>query len=256
LIVGVNICGFSNNNFNNKVPQTDSDPKNHSIKSWIGSWDRDQWQTDASLEIEKIKGDSLKFKLWAANGANSGELEGMAIIKKNIATFIEIEERDTCLLQFKLVSDSLIVIKQLQGRCFAGLAVYFHGTYKNSILSKTKAQDVNLLTIGVLKTQKQDSLFRALVGDNYDEFVSTTQGIGENEDLDGFKATVRSSCIRGICSSRANIIMINSLNHIWAEVNDNNKVYYFTNQQEYKKKIPKTIDNWRQNFKNYPINYK
>ena len=44
--------------------------------------------------------------------------------------------------------------------------------------------------------------------------------------------------------------------NIWAAVIDDNKVYYFTNNKEYKNRLPKTIDNWRQNFKNYEVIYK
>jgi len=52
-----------------------------------------------------------------------------------------------------------------------------------------------------------------------------------------------------------NIIIVDSNNHIWAAVIDDKKVRYFTNVPAYYAVLPKTIDNWRGLFKNYPVFY-
>lgn len=153
------------------------------------------------------------------------------------------------------MGDSIITIGQKKGTCFAGMAVTYDGAYKNENLPEEEAS-ANLISAGVFTTEKEDTAFKSLVGENYSLFVNSTQLISESEDLDNFNASVHSSGVRGLFTAMENIIMIDSLYNIWAAVIDDGKVYYFTNNDDYKEKLPKTIDNWRQRFKDYPVVYK
>jgi len=222
-------------------------------KLWLGKWESHRWQNDASLEITNIKNDSIEFSLFASSGGHTGEIEGMAIVNGNVATFLNKDESDTCLIQFKLTGDSIITINQKQGFCYSAMAVTYDGDYKNSKRLPETERAENLTSLGIFKTEKEDSIFKSLVGDSYSLFVNSTQLTSEDEDLDSLNATVLSSGVRGLFTFMENIIMTDSLNNIWAAVIDDNKVYYFTNKQEYKETLPKTIDNWRQRFKRNPI---
>ena len=225
-------------------------------KTWLGEWERRIHQNDASIEISSIKGDSLAFSLQAMSGGHSGEVEGMAFVKGNIATYIGEESDDTCLLEFELIGDSVITIDQKKGNCFAGMGVDYYGDYKNSkYLSKTEESE-NLVDLWVFETKQKDSAFRSLVGDSYSLFVNTTQLVSDDNDLDSLNATVRSSGVRGLYTISENIIMIDSSNNIWAAVLDNEKVYYFTNNKDYKNRLPKTIEDWRSRFSDYAVIYK
>lgn len=51
-------------------------------KLWLGKWERRQWQNEASLNITGIKGDSITFALFASNGGHTGEVEGVAVVKR------------------------------------------------------------------------------------------------------------------------------------------------------------------------------
>jgi hypothetical protein len=62
--------------------------------------------------------------------------------------------------------------------------------------------------------------------------------------------------LRGLYTIMENIIMIDSSKNIWAAVIDDNKIYYFTNRLDYKTKLPRTIENWRNRFKDYKVIYK
>jgi hypothetical protein len=225
-------------------------------KSWLGKWERQIWQNGATLEIKTINGDSLEFSLVALNGANTGEIEGKAIVRDNVAVFSSVEDLDSCLLEFKLLGDSAITINQIRRNCFAGLEVIYSGDYKNAKMLPPIERAETLVDLGIFNSEKQDSAFRSLVGSNYSRFVNSTQLTSEDDDLDGLHATVQSSGVRGLFTFEENIIMMDSIYNIWAAVIDNEKVYYFTNNQAYKNKLPKTIDNWRENFKNYEIVYK
>jgi len=229
--------------------------KEPASKLWIGTWERRQWSSGATLKIAGIKSDSIVFSLQALNGAHGGEVEGVAIVKNNVALFYNSNENDTCLLEFKLVGDSSIIIEQKKGICYAGMGVTYDGQYKNSkILPEEK--DETLLTLGLFKTEKEDSLFRSLVGDKYDVFVYSTQSTTEEEDLDSLNAKVYTSGVTGLYTLLENIIIMDSLNNVWTAVLDDKKVYYFTNSNEYKTRVPKTIDKWRDRFKEYPVIYK
>lgn len=225
-------------------------------KSWLGKWERHVWQNDASLEITNIKNDSIAFSLFASSGGHMGELEGVAAVNGNFAIFSGPDESGTCLIQFKLIGDSIIAIDQMQGTCFAGVAVTYSGKYKNYKDLAASETTETLTSLGIFETEKEDSIFRALVGDNYSLFVNSTELTSEDDDLDALSATVRSSGVRGLFTSMENIIMHDSLNNIWAAVINDDSVYYFTSAIEYKERLPKTIDNWRQNFKDYPIVFK
>jgi hypothetical protein len=226
-------------------------------KLWIGHWERHEWQNDALLEIKSIKSDSIEFSLMASSSRHTGELEGMAIVSGNSAKFSSYDESDTCVIQFELLGDSLITIDQKKGFCFAGMGVAYDGQYKNSAKKNQNDETTeSMISVGVLSTEKQDSIFKTLVGDSYTLFVNSTQLTSDDDDLDGFNATVHSSGVRGLFTIMENIVMLDSSNNIWAAVIDDNKVYYFTTNRDYKSKLPKTIDNWRQRFKDYPIIYK
>ena len=196
------------------------------------------------------------FSLKAFNGGHGGELEGVAIVDENVALFYQDNEYDTCLLEFKLTRDSAITIEQKKGICYAGMGVSYDGQYKNSkIVAEEK--DETLLSLGIFKTGKEDSLFKSLVGSDYALFVYSTQTTSEEEDLDSLHAKVNYSGVTGLYTIQENIIMIDSLdNNIWAAVLHGEKVHYFTNSNEYKMKIPKTIEKWRERFAEYPIIYK
>ena len=44
--------------------------------------------------------------------------------------------------------------------------------------------------------------------------------------------------------------MIDNSNHIWTAVinSEDDKVYYFTNSENFKDALPKTIEKWREKF--------
>ena len=210
--------------------------------SWIGEWKRDLRYNEAILEIVSIQDASIEFTLWASNGANTGDADGMAKVKNNVATF----SSNDCLLKFTLQGDSKILIEETDCSFYKGMGVVFSGEYEKS---------TTLVELGVLSNYKENSAFKDLVGDKYSLFIVSSQTICDEDDLDGLNAKVMSSWVNGLNTILENIIIIDPSKNIWAAVIDNNKVYYYTNNQSYKNKLPKTIDNWRNRFKDYEVIY-
>jgi hypothetical protein len=238
-------------------PGVKTETKKEASKSWIGTWERKSWENDAKLEIMGTRRDTIDFSLSAVSGGSMGDLEGIAIVTNGVGRFSDNGVVDSCFLQFTLMGDSVIVIDDIGSSCPAGIGVSYNGNYKNSKLLTGKIEKVeDLVTLGIFSTRQEDDAFRILVGKDYDLFVSTTQLVSEDEDLDSLHAVVRSAGVRGLYTFMENIIMTDSSGNIWAAVIDDQKVLYFTNNELYKNKLPKTIDNWRKNFKQYKIIYK
>lgn len=223
---------------------------------WLGKRSTLNRQNKSVLEMTEIKNDSIKFSLFASSGANTGELDGFAIVNQTTATFLDISEGDTCLITFKLRSDSSISVLQKLGTCFAGMGVYYTGEYINNEKIPKNPKSVSLMDLDVFVNKSQDSIFRNLVGADYALFVNSTQLSKEVDDLDSLNAYVQSAGVRGLFTIMENIIMIDSANNIWAAVIDNNKVYYYTNATIFKDKLPKTIEIWRERFKENEVVFK
>lgn len=255
------IIGNPSNKTSRNTPNADSIKTAASIqstnKSWLGKWERRIWQNYASLEITGIRNDSIAFHLEASSGGHLGELEDTAVVKHNLAIFFTKDDPDTCLIRFNLSGDSVITVQKVKGFCGAGMGVTFNGEYKNVKYLPEKEPAETLKSLGVLKTAKADSIFRKLVGDDYTLFLNTTQLGHEEEDIDNLHTKVQVSAVRGMYTSMENIVMIDASDHIWAAVIDNNdnSVHYFTNVSAWKKRLPKTIDSWRERFKTYPVVY-
>jgi hypothetical protein len=229
--------------------------------SWQGNWERNDWARKASLDITKVTGDSLLFKIFASSGGNTGDLEGKAFIKGDTAIYYFEEPDDDCLLSFVIFRDSFITVNQAKGFCNTGLGVDYSGKYLNAkYISRAKSEkeenEKTLFDLGTFDNRMEDSIFKNLVNKDYDLFLNSTQLTAENDDLDGLHATVKSSGIEGLFTLMENIIMIDSSKNIWAAVIDDEKVLYYTNSKEYKNRLPKTIEDWRARFKDYPVIYK
>jgi hypothetical protein len=223
---------------------------------WDGKWERDIWKNNSNLEISLLNKDSISFELMAINGGNTGGLSGIAVLNGDLATFLSIESNDTCKMTLKLSSDTLIEINQLKGNCYAGLGVEYSGKYFKLKKSQSLKKAPTLRELGVFETQDQDNNFKKMVGSDYLLFVESNQIEGDDIDLDSLNMVVKSNGIRGMYSFMQNIIMYDSKNNFIAAVIDDNKVLYFTNTVKFKKKLPNTIEKWREDFKDLNVVFK
>jgi len=253
LILSILMSCSSSDPISNKTVDIAAEPASN---TWLGTWERNSWQNESTLEIKTIKNDSIVFSISAVNGGNSGGVDGIAFVKKNVATYLNTEDGDTCQILFILIGDSVISVEQQKGFCYAGMGVEYSGTYKNTRFIHHTKQTLTLLDLQIFDTEEQDSIFKELVGTNYDLFVNSTQLTSNPDDLDSLHATIHASGVRGMYTFMANIVMIDQANTIWAAAIHDNQVFYFTNSESYKNKLPKTIDAWRDAFKDYEVIYK
>jgi len=223
--------------------------------NWEGKWVRQEWQNNATLEITKVTADYIDFFILAHSGAHTGEIEGKASIRDTIAIFSSQDDMEECTIEFRLIGDSIIIVNQKEGHCLAGLGVTYSGKYVNSkLITKKSAINEDLISLDIL-TSQEDSAFRELVGNSYDLFVKYTHLIYQDDDIDSLKMKVISSGVRGMFTYMEYIIMVDSQYRFCAAVIDNNKVLYFSNIEAFKNQLPKTIEKWRERFKEYEVIY-
>lgn len=219
---------------------------------WGGTWSVPSRYTSSTLTVKMLPNGKFNFTIEAANGANMGEVSGIAVIKGNKAFFDDREsaKKDAdnygCKLTFTH-KNKLIEIEQNE-KCssYAGLGVVFANDYYKG---NPPVKEQNFVEREVFPNLTLDSKFKALVGQDYEKFLDNFHQIYEEEDLDGLNAKVFSACVRGVCPWNAGIIMFDQNGNIWAAVlsednEDKTFVHYYTNVSAWADKLPKTIENW------------
>ncbi len=219
---------------------------------WAGEWNFSDRFQPGKLIIKPLSNNKFKFTLSALNGANQGEISGVAKFKGNKAFFDDREstEKDApkegCLLTFTNLGSSIAVKQNQKCSYYAGNAVYFEGDY-----AKGKAKKLNdsFVKREVFPNATIEAKFKLLTGKDYENFLAAFQLINDETDADGLGAKVLSGCVRGICPWNAGIIMFDTKGNIWAAVMSNSdkdieSANYYTNVPAWTDKLPKTIENW------------
>lgn len=86
--------------------------------------------------------------------------------------------------------------------------------------------------------------------------VGLSQLTTEESDPDSLAARVHASGVRGLFTLVENIIMVNGEGQMWAAMIDDDNVYYYTNSDDHKDTLPRTIEKWRERFAEKPVVYK
>jgi hypothetical protein len=230
-----------------------------SNNAWLGKWERHEWQNGGELTISKIVKGSAMFSLEINGGGATGEIEGKAHIVSDSAVYISHDGYDSCRMVF-LLNKTRSAISISESRCIAGVGAGFEGNYvrfksKEDLSADDSDKNQTLVSLQIL-TRQEDKMFRKLVGGYYQTYVTNTQQTDDDvKDVDQLNAKVIASSVNQMRTFMEYIIMIDSSKHIWAATIDNDTVRYFTNNDLYRDKLPKTIDNWREDFKQYPVIY-
>ncbi len=213
--------------------------------TWSGEWGRMASNTfdQATIKITKVTPKNFKFNIIAVSGAHLGTLEGLAEIKGNCAVYAD---KEKCRVIFKMVGANLTVEATERCREYAGAGagVHFDGTYR-----KGEVPAPTLKSRGIFQTGKEEQAFRQLVGRDYELFVDSLSMISQGDDLDGLGAKVVRGAARGLFTIVEAIIMYRDADNLWAAVIDADVVKYYTTVPEFQNRLPRTIEKWRESFK-------
>ncbi len=210
-------------------------------QKWDGTWKIEYRNAASTLEITSVSKSKFKFSISAFSGTHDGEISGTATVNGTIATF----KNKGCKLIFKINKNEL---KLSENGCedYGGVGVGFAGNYSKG---KAKKRIENFVTYEVFPNNSIDKKFKTLAGKDYETFLNSFHLYGDIENEDSFKAKVFTGCVRGICPYNAAIIMFDDNENIWAAViepgeDGNADVRYYTNSNDWKTKLPKTIETW------------
>lgn len=208
-----------------------------------GEWERYLHHHNGSLTISNATNMGFDFNLHVAAGANINTLEGRAQLSGNTAYYDA--EFVECRIIFELNDDVIKVTEtEDEGCSMMGMnGTFFHGEYKKG----ANPTEVNLVQQGFL-TEKEDELFKEVVGEDYPSFVENMMLTTTEEDIDGLETTVTSGFIRGVGTMNA-IMMIND-RYVYAALpsEEHFGINFYTNDPRYKEQVPMTIRKWMKDY--------
>ena len=216
-------------------------------KRWWGKWERESLADsfNGNLFIYDVDKEGFYFELIVQHGAHTGLLENeyAKFTSHNEALFIGENNYDAepCHLTFFKINETIQVI---ENNCshYHGVRAHLDGDYhlKKDIFSyyEKLIDDEVLSKIYSLLGKKYWKSFKKCFNDTF-----------KIDDIDEFNSSVIGGGMAGFYTTYEAIIMVGKDKEIWGAFLDVTEVYYFTSEKKYKNKIPKTINNWREKFK-------
>ena len=191
---------------------------------------------------------TLDIRAWAGNNedeftAEARRLYGMLAVARVVDT-------SNCkLLLIPRKDGSLQVYRNSDWGCRLSMptGVVLAGAYK---LSETDPRPkATLLSLGIFTDSARDEIFRALVGEDYQNFVDSANVYIYQNDIDNIGARVLSMWVQGAANSRTAIIMYTPKGEIWAgrispEKGGGLELRYYSTDGSDQRKMPRTLAVW------------
>jgi hypothetical protein len=236
---------------------------------WAGTWRWNSRYAPASIRIKMLSSTRFHFKIDTLNGANMGEISGIARVKRNKAYFDDREGRKKgiqtsgCRLLFINKGKSIQLIEALEEcRGYHGNAAYF--SREDYVKGSPPLLEKNFVDREVFPDPAIDGKFKALVGaKDYEHFMNDFHLVHDEEKDEELNARVFTGCVRGICPWESAVIMFDDKGRFWAALNilfdepDTGEVHYYTNDPAWADKLPAAIEKWHEgSMPEIPVIYK
>jgi uncharacterized protein len=219
------------------------------------TWQLNSDNTSVVSELKISGAQPLHFQLQAANGGNTGDLEGNATQDNPAHARYS---QPGCQLDFFLQGDRLRVDEKETaegGGCGAGMGVAYGGTYITAAQKAAKpAPDLHRL--GIVSTAGEDAAIHRLLGQDYATLVDDVNQVATDADAG---TTITTLWVRGLGGISGAILMNHDGRDFWIGLlvsapHDQTRIRYYTNVDNDKKTLPKPIRDWRdQSGKDLPI---
>ncbi|WP_454566076.1 lysozyme inhibitor LprI family protein [Pseudomonas sp. AIG] len=220
------------------------------------SWDA-TWQlippgtsTSATVITQRRDGTHISIDITAAEGANSGDLDGIATLKDGKAVYSE----DECTLVFTPINGVLdISVGDAGGYCSAGLGVYYTGRFVASQHPLTL--DYDMLSLGLAQTPEENRALHTLLKGDYQTLVEKSGSLMTGEpgtDVPG--SQVWEMWMRGLGGT--GIVMRSPDGHFWVllvtyDNSGHSRLRYYTNAAKWKKRLPDALHDWNERMKDH-----
>ena len=223
-------------------------------KRWWGNWEsgKDRNWFEQDLFITEVGSQGFDFELICIHGSHIGEVKGYArFISSSEAIFESDNEygEEVCRLLFFRINETIEVTEE---NCndYHGMRAYFDGDYdlnKDIFVHYDEMVDDIVLS----------NIYKLVGREYWNKFQQCFSDTHESDDLDNLNVDIIDGGVAGLYTIQQSILMVDKNKKVWgAFINDeDDKVYYFTSEQKYKNRLPKTIDNWRENFQEKEVIY-
>ncbi|MED7670160.1 hypothetical protein GXB78_23420 [Pseudomonas moraviensis subsp. stanleyae] len=213
------------------------------------SWDA-TWQlippgtsTSATIVTQRRDATHIDIDISAGEGANSGDLTGVAVLRDGIAVYAE----DACKLTFTPINGVLTVAQSgADSDCGGGMGVYYAGRYIAS--EQPLTLDYDLLSLGLARTPAEDQALRSLLNTDYQKLVATSGSLQIGEaSRDVPDAQVLEMWMRGL--GDIGILMSAADAQVWLifksyDDQGHEHLRYYTNVTKWKNRLPDVLQGW------------
>ncbi|VVM86788.1 lysozyme inhibitor LprI family protein [Pseudomonas fluorescens] len=220
------------------------------------SWDA-TWQlvppgtsTSATVITQRRDATHISIDITAAEGANSGDLDGIATLKDGKAVYSE----DECTLSFTPINGVLdISLVGAGGYCSAGLGVYYTGRFVAS--QQPLMLDYDMLSLGLAQTPEENQALHTLLKGDYQTLVEKSGSLMTGEpgtDVPG--SQVWEMWMRGLGGT--GVVMRSTAGHFWVllvtcDSTGHSRLRYYTNAAKWKKRLPDALHDWNERMKDH-----
>lgn len=230
-------------------------PTGRHANVWRGTWSiRDDGAYAGTLKIHEVNANGFSFDLGVSHGAHSGAIAAFAQIVSQDLAYATIadgagEGVDGELIFRRAILGGRRTIEIEESKScqhWHGMRATFGGTYECERLPWFDAGFLNELEIARLMDQ---------MGEHFNAFKQCTSDVGIIPCTDTFQAKVVTGGVAGLYTQMESIVMLGIEREVWAAYIDDAQIRYFTNQADWRSNLPKTIDEWRTNFKEKSVIY-
>ena len=220
------------------------------------NWDA-TWQlippgpsTSATVVTKQVDATRISVAITAGEGANSGDLDGVATLKDGKALYAE----DECTLSFTPIN-GVLDISQVEagGYCSAGMGVYYTGRFVASQQPLTLEYD--MLSLGLAQTPEENQALRTLLKDDYQKLVELSGSLMTAEpSTDVPDSQVVEMWMRGLGGT--GIVMRSSDARFWVllqtyDAQGHARLRYYTNAPQWKSRLPDALQAWNERMKSH-----
>jgi hypothetical protein len=227
--------------------------KGINIPRWFGIWvTPPNPNRKATLLIREVGARGFLFHISLVDGGRTGTISGFAAYTgpdSAYAVIVSATSKNPCEVRFRRANDGkrIIHVDESYGcHIYKGMDATFDGSY-------TCYQDL-LFDSGALDEMDVQRLY-LITGKRYREFLDSFQQIGERPSLDTFMAKTWRGGVKGFYTIIEAIVMRGENGELWAAYIDNDVVRYFTTENAFKKRMPQTIEKWRERFPEKEVVY-
>lgn len=224
------------------------------VPLWWGTWRIPGGRTwGGRIFIREVGSSGFLFDMLVYNGAHTGNCSGFArLVGADLAysRMAGVEGSEICEISFlRTLEGGRREIKTTE----SGACWYFRGMGASFGAGFVRDPEP-LFERGVLDELDLARLY-SITGQFYRDLTKSMEGIGQQKNLDQFEATVTTGGARGLYTIVEGIIMRGDKGQLWAAYIDDDVVRYFTTERQYRETLPRTIEEWRQRFKDKPVTF-